>query len=421
MKGSAEILCIGDELLRGDLVDTNSAWLATRLGQLGFSVQRIEAIGDGVKEIEQCVRQATKRTRVLIISGGLGPTEDDRTAAAVAHAAGKPLERNTAVLEMLHQRFKKAGVRLTPNNEKQSFFPAGAVILPNAWGTAPGFNIKLEECSVFCLPGVSKELKGIFTETIEPLLRRELGARPTLVRTLKIFGLGESQIDDRLSKLLSSIDLGDSQASLHYRTEFPENHIILVVRSTDDAEKQNEAKIVLDRIETEIRALVGEHIFGVDDTTFSAAIVEALRRANATVALAESCTGGLVGDLLTRAPGSSDVFHLGVVAYQNQFKEKILAVPKEVLEKDGAVSQSCVEAMAKGVRKLAGTTFGVAVSGIAGPGGGTEDKPVGTVHFAIAGPDGVRYVHRVFPFDRQRVKLVSAYVALWLVKRAVGN
>ncbi len=420
---TAEILSTGDELLRGELVNTNSAWLAGRLRELGLPLARMATIGDDLTEIANTVKKATRRCQVLLISGGLGPTDDDRTAAAVAQAAGQELYLHEEALATLKARFARAGYDFTPNNEKQAWIPRTAELVPNALGTAPGFKLQVGQCVLYCLPGVPRELKQMFHEHLAPQLQQAFQRAPAVIRRLNIFGLGESQIDQRLRDLLSTVDTGSFEVSIHYRTSFPENRVTFIAHPPQGG-AQSEAQDpvpVLDRLCEEARRRLDPHVFSTGQQSFSDAVVGALGRAGATLALAESCTGGLAGDLITSAAGSSEVFHLGVVTYSNEFKQKIIKVPQEVLEQQGAVSQQCVEAMARGVRALAGATYGVAISGIAGPGGGSAEKPVGTVHFALASRDRVRHVHRVFPFDRTQVKKISAYVALELVRRELAG
>lgn len=413
---TAEILTVGDELLRGDVVDENSAWLATRLGQLGLEVRRSVSVGDDMEPLVRQLQRCAARCDLLVITGGLGPTDDDRTTEAVGRLTGAALQLREDVLEAMRERFKRAGFTLTKNNEKQAWIPAGATLLENRWGTAPGYLVRHERCRVACMPGVPLELKKIFDRVLAPLLEQELSCRPAVIRSLNTFGIGESQLDHRLGEVLQQVDHGACEVTVHYRTSFPCNHLILVARPDESADA-DAATAALDRLEAAARGAVGKYIYGVDDTSFSDAVVAALEEAGATVALAESCTGGLVGDLITSASGSSAVFELGCVTYSNEVKHKMLGVPMEIFEEHGAVSQPCVEAMAAGVRRLAGADYGVAVSGIAGPTGGTPDKPVGTVHFAVASAAGVTHLHRVFPFDRRRVKVVSAHTALALVMR----
>jgi nicotinamide-nucleotide amidase len=413
----AEILTTGDELLRGDVVNTNAAWLGARLQQLGVELGRGVTVGDGLASLEAAVGEAVTRTEILLVSGGLGPTDDDRTTEAVARAAGGlPLEIHAGALDQIRERFARAGFPYTPNNEKQAYLPRGAELLPNPHGTAPGFMLEIGTALVFCMPGVPLELKPMFDDEVAPRIRsRHPGLTPARIRSLNCFGLGESQIDHRLCGLEEAVP-GEPglETTFHYRASFPEVRVVLVVRARDAA-RESSAAALLARLEAEARARLGVHLYGVDETSFSDALVAALKGANATVAFAESCTGGLCGDLITRASGSSEVFELGVVTYSNAFKTRMVGVPEEVLARHGAVSRECVEAMALGVRALAGASYGVAVSGIAGPGGGTPEKPVGTVHFALASEQGVRHLERVFPFDRQRVKQLSAYTALALV------
>ena len=417
----AEILAVGDELLRGEVVNSNATWLADRLGRLGLTVGRITAVGDDLVPLAHRIRGAAGRCRVLLLSGGLGPTDDDRTARAVADAATVELELFGEELSRLRQRFAKRGFTLTPNNEKQAWLPSGAKVVANRRGTAPGFTLEMGGCLVACMPGVPAELKVMFDRELAPRLAAERGGVMALVRKLSTFGVGESHLDHRLAGLLDEVDADGCAVSLHFRTSFPLNHIVLVVRPPDASEQaRGRAEAVLARLDERARQRVGRHIFSDEGAGFADAVVRALAERGQTVALAESCTGGQAGDLVTSAAGSSTVFQFGAVVYSNAFKHKVLGVPNEVLERHGAVSSHCVEAMAEGVRRLAGSTYGVAISGIAGPGGGTPDKPVGTVHFALATPDGTVCEHRLFPFERGRVKTLSAHLALALILRHLG-
>jgi len=424
----AEILTVGDELLRGDVTDTNAAWLSRRMWQVGLPVGRATTIGDDRPHLDRALGEALGRAGVLLVTGGLGPTEDDRTAEAVAHAAGVPLEPRQEALDAMRERFARGGFTLTPNNEKQAHLPAGSRMLPNDQGTAPGFALQVGPaggdraggCLVVVLPGVPREMKALFDGQVAPLLAETAGVRPALSRTLSCFGVGESMLDHKLQGVLESVDPKSCHASIHYRTSFPINRVLLVVQpgiETDD----DEAQQVLAALEAAARPLIEPHVFGVDGQSFADAVVAALSEAGATVALAESCTGGLTGDLLTSAAGSSEVFRTGVVAYHNDTKEQLLGVPHELLLEHGAVSQPVVEAMAAGIRERAGATYGVGISGIAGPGGGTPEKPVGTLHFALASAEGIFHLHKHFPLDRERIKQLAAHVALALVLRAEGK
>ncbi len=415
-----EILTTGDELLRGELQDTNSAWLASRLYHQGLALQGTSTVGDELAAITAALAGVVRRAGAVLVSGGLGPTDDDRTSEAVAKVAGVPLELDEGALQTIRDRFASIGLELTPNNEKQAWVPRGAQIIDNPVGTAPGFAVEIDGCVVCCLPGVPRELKRMFDATVAPMLGERLGGRPAALARYKLFGLAEAQVDHHLKGLLEAVDLGGCEVTVHYRATFPEIHVTHVVRPPAGLEVASpEVQQVIESLGEQMQARVGRNIFTVGEASFADAMVAALREAGATLSLAESCTGGLAGDLITSAAGSSDVFRLSAVTYHNDAKHQVLGVPREVLETDGAVSRACVEAMARGARRIGGSTYGASISGIAGPGGGTPTKPVGTVHFAVAGPDGpCRHLHRVFAgYDRPRIKRLSAYIAHWLVYR----
>ncbi|MCA9664468.1 MAG: CinA family nicotinamide mononucleotide deamidase-related protein [Myxococcales bacterium] len=415
---TTEVLTIGDELLRGELVDSNSAWLAGRLGELGLPASRFSTASDELGDIVEQLRSAAGRCSALMVSGGLGPTEDDRTAQAVAQAAGVELELHEAQLEAIKARFAAVSLPFTDNNAKQAWLPHGALVLDNDIGTAPGFSVKIGGCRVFCMPGVPRELMRMFDRHVASVLESELGGQRPELRRVKVFGLAEAQVDHMLRGLGDGIDGRGCTVTIHYRATFPEIHASVVVRGGEGGA----AGEVADAYAEAMAERLAGNVFARDAaTSFADALVATLREHGATVAFAESCTGGRTGDLITNAAGSSDVFLGSLVTYSNSAKEQLLGVPSEVLQRDGAVSQRCVEAMARGARERFGSDYAVAISGVAGPGGGSAEKPVGTVHFALAGPDGLmRHVHRVFRYgERDRVKQVSAYVAAWLVYRAL--
>ncbi len=420
-----ELLTLGDELLRGDVVDGNAAWLGARLHAQGLEVHHVTTVGDAEDDIVAALRAAAHRARVVVVSGGLGPTDDDRTFGAVARVAGVERFRSDAAFEHIKELFERTGRRLTPNNESQAWVPAGADVLINDKGTAPAIHLSLEiagqvPCEIFCLPGVPRELRWLYDRYVDPWLGEHLEVSPPERRTLKIFGLGESTVDHRLADLLTRDRRSGEEpceVSLHYRAVFPENHVTLLVHPRRAAREV--ARSLAHRLAEEANKRLGFYVFSRGGETFPEALVRGLRDAEASVALAESCTGGRAADLLTNASGSSEVFQLGIVAYANAMKRDLLSVPPEVLDRQGAVSKACVEAMAQGVRRLAGATYGVAISGIAGPDGGTRAKPVGTVYFALDSEAGTRHLHRIFPYDRDWNKELAAYVALWLVHREI--
>lgn len=411
---NVEILTIGDELLRGDLVDTNSAWLAQRMHELGLTLTHVVSVGDEKKDIVSAIKTAIERSDIIITSGGLGPTDDDRTVAALAEAIDSDLALHQETLDRIDAIFKKGGLKATPNNQKQAWVPQNAAVLKNEKGTAPGLRVPFQSAQIFTLPGVPRELKWLFDTYIESWLIEHSQEHPAERRTLKVFGVGESRVDFMLSDLIDSTDIEGAQVSIHYRVAFPENHITLLVRDLDDQKKIR----VADRLAENAAKRLENYLFATSlDEDFANSIVSALRKSKKQIAVAETCTGGLVSDILTRASGCSDVFDVGIVAYGNQVKNDLLGVDPDIFKRVGSVSNECTEAMAEGVRRLANADFGIAISGIAGPGGATPTKPVGTMHFAVATPDSVISTHRVFPFDRQRNKELSAYVSLWLVYR----
>ncbi len=409
---SAEIVTIGDELCRGEILDTNAAWLSERLTALGLHVRWRSSTTDDAADMEAALREAAGRARVVIVSGGLGPTEDDRTVDVASALLGVAPAIDEAHRRKMEERFATRGFAVTPNNLRQVRVPSGAEPLANRAGLAPGFAARLGEARLFFTPGVPWEMKGIFDEAIAPRLRALLpGAPVTAKRVWRVAGMGESHVDHRLRGLLDGI----AGATLHFRIAYPENLVTVVARRPTHAE----ADAVIARLDGEVRARLGGAVYGIDGDTLPAVLGGKLRARGETLATAESCTGGLVGDLLTDVPGSSDYYLGGVVAYSNALKRSLLGVPEAVLATDGAVSEACVRAMVDGVRRATGATWGIAISGIAGPGGGSEEKPVGTVHFAVGGPAGTEARQLLWPSERRMVKQLSAFAALNLLDKLI--
>ena len=399
----AEILTIGDELCRGEIVDTNSSYLAARLWDLDITARWMTSCTDDAADIAQALRTATARADVVVCSGGLGPTEDDRTVDVICELAGVDAEVEPRAHAFMKERFARSGFQLTPNNMRQVRVPKGATVLTNRAGLAPGFWIELSGTPLLVVPGVPREMKRIWADEIEPRLRERVKEPPS-VRTFHIYGMGESHIDHRLAGLSAE------GVSIHYRVVFPENRVKIVVRGPGAEER-------LAALEREVRARLGHHIYGVDGETFPEVIGKILRGRGAKLAVAESCTGGLVGHLITSVAGSSDYFVGGALTYSNELKQKLLGVKEETLRQHGAVSEPCVREMAEGIVKMAGANVGVAISGIAGPGGGTPEKPVGTIWLAIAGPHGTRSRHVLYGGDREQVKQVAAHAAIAMIYR----
>jgi nicotinamide-nucleotide amidase len=408
----AEVITTGDELVRGDIQDTNAHFFAQELTARGFQVLGLGAVGDHAGDIEAALLRAAGRSRVALVSGGLGPTSDDLTAEVAARAAGVGLELDAPSLEHIQKRFAARGIAFTENNRKQAMFPAGARVLPNPIGTAPGFALRLGGCDLFFFPGVPRELLRMFADHVAPELDR-ISGQVFRRRTVRCFGLGESLIDARLQGMMDDPALAG--ATLHYRLSYPEVLVSVASRAADAAH----AEAVAAAGEALIRERVGAPAYGDLERGLPEELSGLLRPRKATVTFAESCTAGLASHLVGRVPGASEYLLGGVVAYANEVKMKVLGVPEATLVAHGAVSEPTARAMAEGVRERLGSTFGVSITGIAGPTGGTAQKPVGLVHFAVAGPDGTRHTERRLGGDRAQIQTVAAHWALWLLREAL--
>jgi nicotinamide-nucleotide amidase len=399
-----EMLAIGDEILDGRVVDTNSVRAAQALSAVGLHIVQRTAITD---DLDVIVREAQaiidRGTELCVVSGGLGPTSDDLTSEAMAKLAGVDLVRDDAQVRRITERLHKRGRAITDNQLKQADRPRGAELIPNPVGTAPGFAVTVGGCRFVSVPGVPHEFDALVqAAVVEPLAA--IG-RPVARRGLYLFGIIEAEADKRVADVHSRWP----GVRLQFRVKFPEIHVTM--HAPEEAEDDLEAAFQF------AREQLGEHVFSTEDPGFAETVLQLLRHRDATLAVAESCTGGLMCDLLTDVPGSSDVIDLSVVSYANAAKTKMLGVQESTLAAHGAVSEACVIEMAKGARTLAGSTYGLAVSGIAGPGGGTPTKPVGTVWLGLAWGGGATAHSLQLPFDRRGNKVVSAYSGLDLLRR----
>jgi nicotinamide-nucleotide amidase len=419
----AEILTIGDELTRGEIVDTNAAWLAGQLWDQDVTVRWMTSCRDDVADLRQAIAGAAARADVVITSGGLGPTEDDLTCELVAEAAGAGIVIDEPARARLEMFLASRGRAVDAINLRQARVPAGARVMANPAGLAPGFEIPVAGVPVFCLPGVPRELHAIYAGSLRARLdelRAGHGSAPRIARRIyRAFGRGESQFSQALRGAIDRFP----GATLHYQVKFPETLLKVVVKDRDGAA----AAARLDEIDGELRARVGRHVYGTGDDNLPLVVGRALLAAGATIATAESCTGGLLGALLTELPGSSGYFVGGAITYSNDEKVRQLGVSAATLERDGAVSESCVREMARGVRQRTGAAIGGAISGVAGPGGGTPDKPVGTVWLAVDGggrgePPGERVTtfKLSWPGARDQVRTLAAWWGLELVRQALA-
>jgi nicotinamide-nucleotide amidase len=371
---SAEILTVGTEILLGDLVDTNSAYLSARLAALGVSVYRHTTVGDNAKRIAAALREAASRADLVITTGGLGPTSDDLTNQCLGEAAGREMVEYPEARRHVDEMFRRFGREPTPSNYKQAIFPDGSKLIPNPVGTAMGAMLELDGALVATFPGVPGEMRRMFEDTLEPLIReRSEGA--IVSRTLWFTGIGESALAEQVQDLLDASEPTVAPLAGQGKVR---------LRVTSRADTPEEAEKKINPVADEILARLGEYYFGEDDETLEGALGKLLKERGATLALAESCTGGLLAKRLTDGAGASAYFVEGLVTYSNESKERLLGVPKDLLVEHGAVSEPVAGAMAEGVRKVAGTDYGLSVTGVAGPDGGSEEKPVGLVFVGVS-------------------------------------
>ena len=401
-----ETLMIGDELLDGRVTDTNSVRLAGALKLAGFKLRGRTTVIDDLDDIVRAARAIAQRgTQLCVVAGGLGPTDDDVTSEAFAQLSSSELHEDPDVVQKLRSLFEARGREMTSNQLRQARRPSTSKLLPNPVGTAPGFSLTFEGCTFMALPGVPREFDVLVESYVIPFV---VGTGTTLLRrTLRSFGLIEGVVEERLRPIV------EAQRGLRvgYRANFPE----IEVSMSSDVLSEDE----LERIVARFEKALAPHVFSREPGPFATSLVNALRERGESISLAESCTGGLIGDLLTDVNGSSAVFSGGIQAYSNEVKHQKLGVPQEILVEHGAVSEETVREMAEGVKKAFSTDWGVAVSGIAGPGGGTEAKPVGTVWIAVTGPDRTLTKKLELPYGRRRNKVASAHAALDLTRQMV--
>ncbi|NLW55805.1 MAG: competence/damage-inducible protein A [Firmicutes bacterium] len=403
----AEIISVGTELLLGQIVDTNAVFLSRELANLGIDLYHRTTVGDNPERLRQALEAALGRAELVITSGGLGPTADDLTKEIVAEALGLDLILDRPSLERMEAYFRQLGRRMTENNYKQALIPVGGKALPNPHGTAPGVAVRWKERLVICLPGPPHELEPMFRTYVLPMLQQEKSG-VIFSRVLKISGRGESAVAEELADLLAA-QSNPTVAPLASPGE-------VKLRLTARADSTAAAEKLIAGLEAQIRERLGSSIFGVDDETMEEVVVRLLANRGETLAVAESCTGGLLAGRLTEVPGASAVFERGVVTYSNRSKVELLGIPEEVLTACGAVSPEVARLMAAGVKEKAGTDWGIGITGIAGPGGGTVEKPVGLVYVGLEGPEIslVKKLH--FPGTRSAVRRRTVQTALDLLR-----
>jgi nicotinamide-nucleotide amidase len=374
----AEIVTIGTEMLLGDLVDTNTAWISQRLAELGVGIYRHTTVGDNTERIVGALREAASRSDLVVTTGGLGPTSDDLTNACLSTLTGREMVEYQEAREHVDRMFAKFGREPTANNYKQALFPEGTELIPNPAGTAMGALVEWNGTLFATLPGVPSEMKSMFEATLEPLIRdRSDGA--IVSKTLHFAGIGESALAEKVQDFLDATDPTVAPLAGQGKVR---------LRITTRAATEREALEKITPVEKEVLARLSDYYFGEDDETLEGAVGRLLKERGAILALAESCTGGLLAKRLTDMPGSSAYFKEGLVTYSNESKERMLGVPNELIVEHGAVSEPVAREMAVGARRVSGADYGLSVTGIAGPDGGTEEKPVGLVFVGISDQEG---------------------------------
>lgn len=406
-----ETICTGDELLTGLTSDTNSRFFQEALlNQTGLTVRRGAVVGDDRQDIIDALDLAVSRADVVLVSGGLGPTSDDLTAECAASAAGVPLVQSAEALRHLEERFKARGIVLSDNNRRQALVPQGAEVVLNAEGSAPMFIQARGGCVLFFVPGVPREYRYLVGEHVVPRIaarRATTGVRKLAL--LKTVGLPESHLDERVRPLAAKYP----QVLFGFRTHPPENHLKLLATGATGVE----ASELLERVVEEARVVLGPTCFGRDAQTLPGVVLARLEERREFLALAESCTGGMIAEQLTSQSGASDAFYGCACTYREEAKTKWAGVPEGLLAQFGAVSTECAEAMAKGVRESTGVQWAVSTTGWAGPSGGDAENPVGTVFIGIAGPAGVQVQKHRFHGDRERVRSFATATALDLLRK----
>lgn len=409
-----EIITIGNELISGRILDLDSWYAAGRLTASGLHVSRIVSVGDDYELVCEALKKAVERSRFVIVTGGLGSTEDDMTAAIVSKSLKRPLYLDQQLMEKIKRHAKARKIALTPSLEKMAWLPKGSRML-SPEGRACGFSLVEKEAYLYFLPGVPDQMRYLMDEVVLPeILSLYKDVPVTRQRVLKIYGLSEPDIAESFKEYEGKSG-GDVDFGFYPR--FPENHIVITLRGRDELGVTRE----LERVEKEVRQLLGSYVFATDRETMEEVVGLMLKERDLTLSVAESCTGGLIGHKLTSVPGSSGYFEGGVVVYSNQSKVELLGVEVDTLERHGAVSDRTVREMARGVRGYMGTDIGLAVTGIAGPEGGSEEKPVGTVHLGLAAEKGIFSGKYRFWGNRHEVKSNAAMMALDWVRRHLNG
>ncbi|MFW6287172.1 MAG: competence/damage-inducible protein A [bacterium] len=401
-----EIISIGTEILLGDILDSNSRYLAEKLTEMGYDIHYISSVGDNKKKMYKSIRQAVKRSDVVITTGGLGPTDDDLTREVISEVTKRELKFSTDLLNDIEKLFQDRKYHMTDNNRKQAYLPADAKPLKNKKGTAVGILLEMDDYIIISMPGVPREMKSMFENEVVPYLITK-NSDVIRSRTLNFFSIGESALETEIKEILDQQDnptlallAGDGEVK---------------IRITAKANTEEKVYALIDGKEEEIRGRVGQYIYGTNDRSLEDIIGEMLSKQGLTLAVAESCTGGLVGNRITDIPGSSQYFMGGMIVYSNQAKIEQLGVNNETLDEYGAVSEETAKEMAENVKRIMQTDIGVSLTGIAGPDGGSEEKPVGLVYLGLAVENRTKIYKLNLSKDRIWNKWMSSQNALFYV------
>lgn len=412
----AEILATGDEIRSGALIDSNSAYIAEKLEEIGISVTRHHCVGDDFETLVSVLKEISTRGDICVVTGGLGPTADDLSSEAAAFAAGETLVLDPKALSDIEAFFTSRNREMTASNRKQAMLPRTAKAMYNPVGTAPGFSLQIAKCMYFFLPGVPPEMKRMLSHDVLPRIERMPGASTVhcLVRSISTFGLTESATGEKVADLAD--DFPDIKIGL--RAKFPEIHVKLYLNGQDQPAMEAKLALAAEWISNRL----GHHVLSLEGASMQAVVGDLLRKRGATVAVAESCTGGRIANWLTDVPGSSDYFLFSGVTYSNHAKTEVLRVKSELLKKYGAVHEETAKAMAEGARLISGATYAISTTGIAGPTGGSDDKPVGTVCVGLATPDGTEGRRFYFPIGQRSMnKSIFGMVALNMLRKELIN
>ncbi len=410
----AEIVSVGTELVLGEIVDTNATYICQQLANIGVDLYLRHTVDDDQGRMAGLLQDARRRCEVIIITGGLGPTPDDLTREALAQVTSRPLHTVAAAEQQLEEFFARRGVAPTANNLKQCQVPRGGRLLTNSCGTAPGILLEHDNCTFIALPGPPAEMQQMLHDSVIPYLReqiRRVGGQELFTRTLRLCDIGESNTAQLLADIL---DTQSDPAVALYASPGE-----VRVRISTKADCEVEAMQRLDAVEQIVRERLAERVYGIDEETMEVAVGQALLAAGATLAVAESCTGGLIANRITDVPGSSQYFLSGYITYSNESKQQLLGVSDEIIEEYGAVSEPCARAMAEGAREHSGADYAVAVTGIAGPTGGTPQKPVGLAYIAVADEQDTICQEHYWPGTREQFKRRTSQMALNVVRKRV--